>query len=231
MPMYELAGLAVDIRPRFDFIINQCAEYRKDAPAADFEVRVSKDEIEKERKMSGAGFSEGYLESVCAYRQICERLPEYGAILLHGSVIECGGRGIAFVAPSGTGKTTHTLLWKKLYGAVVINGDKPIVRFENGAPYAYGTPWAGKENMQKNARVGLTDICFIKRSFVNKTRPVPADAAALLRQLYIPRGAENAVRALELADRLINTCSLWTVECDMSDNAAKAARRAIFGSN
>ena len=43
-------------------------------------------------------------------------------------LISFDGQGIAFAAPSGTGKTTHIKLWQRLYGdrVEIINGDKPL---------------------------------------------------------------------------------------------------------
>ena len=42
-----------------------------------------------------------------------------------------------FCGSSGTGKTTHMLLWQKMLGDrfKFINGDKPIIRFIDNVPY------------------------------------------------------------------------------------------------
>ena len=93
-------------------------------------------------------------------------MPDFDAFLLHAAVIEVDGLAYAFAAPSGTGKTTHIALWKKFFGdrANIINGDKPIIRFENGTPYIYGTPWCGKEGYNINTKAPLAALCFIERS-------------------------------------------------------------------
>ena len=48
------------------------------------------------------------LEEQWFYRQIAERLPEYGAMLFHGSAVAVDGAAYLFTAPSGIGKSTHT---------------------------------------------------------------------------------------------------------------------------
>ena len=69
------------------------------------------------------------------------------------------------LAVSGTGKSTHTGLWKKYYGAQVeiLNDDKPAIRFEDGLPYLYGTTWSGKQEREwnQNASAPLRAIFFL----------------------------------------------------------------------
>ena len=74
------------------------------------------------------------------------RLAYTGGLVLHASALSYKGRAIAFSAISGTGKSTHTGLWKEYFGenVEIINDDKPAVCFEGGQPYLYGTPWAAR---------------------------------------------------------------------------------------
>ena len=154
------------------------------------------------------------------------------AMLLHGSVIAFQDRGIAFLAHSGVGKSTHTALWKKLNGdeVTVINGDKPIIRFFDGVPYAYGTPWAGKENWNTNTRVRLTDLCFIERDECNSTFTADKSdcVSALLQQILLPSDPAAMLKTLQLADALSKQCRFWKIRCNMEDEAAVAAKKAIF---
>lgn len=235
MALYSLADFVVELDHQYDYLIKQCEEYRHEGTdPAEITVRVSQEEIRRERDLfPNIRYSDGYLESICAYRQLCLQLPVRDAMLMHGCVIECQGRGIAFLARSGVGKTTHTMLWKQLYEEQmrIINGDKPIIRFFNGVPYAYGTPWAGKEHMQTNARVELTDLCLIQRSEKNSVcRVDPAEyLGVLMQQLLLPAEPEAAGKTLELLDRLLSTCNLWVIRCNISEEAAITAHNAIIG--
>ena len=231
----NIAGFTVRFDDRFGRLARRCAAYTvPDGPAPDYEIRVTDADLAAERaKADDPRYSDGYIESLAAYRKLCSAIPLCGAFLLHGSVIDCAGRGIAFLAPSGVGKTTHTMLWAGEYPSevTVINGDKPIIRVIDGIPYAYGTPWAGKENLQTNARVRLTDLCFIRRGAVNSCAPVSvADASfPLIEQVYIPEDAEAAGAALSLADGLLKNCGLWLLTCNTDPAAAHTAHAAIFG--
>ena len=70
------------------------------------------------------------------------KMPLYGAFLMHAAVVEVDGIAYVFTAPSGTGKSTHVQLWLDHFGprARVLNGDKPLFRFEGNTLYACGTP-------------------------------------------------------------------------------------------
>lgn len=235
MARYLLAELIIDIHNRYDFLERQCADYLYNGNAPeDFTVRVTDVEIQQEQTITGnVDYDCGYLESVCTYRKIGMKLPLYDAMLLHAAVISCDGKGIAFLARSGVGKTTHTLLWKRIFQEQlrIVNGDKPIVRFFDGAPYAYGTPWAGKENLQCNERVQLTDICFIERSLDNSVLRVdPMDYIdALMQQVLLPSEMVPAEKTLELLDKMVSNCKFWVIRCNVCDDAAMIAYNTIFG--
>ena len=55
------------------------------------------------------------------------------AIAIHSSVIESSGRGTLFLGESGTGKSTHTRLWREnIEGARLLSDDSPSVRIVDG---------------------------------------------------------------------------------------------------
>lgn len=183
-------------------------------------------------------------------RKLANRLPENNSFLLHSACFDVDGVGVAFAAQSGTGKTTQMLNWQKLLGdkLTIVNGDKPIIRFfdkdfceqkgleipegtEFGIPYAYGTPWNGKENLGCNMRTPLKHICFIERSETNfVTKIDKADAVErIMKQVYIPRDPEALEKTLQLVNRLINFCELWIIHCNMEPESAEIAYKTIFG--
>ena len=233
MANYLLADLVVDIRNRHPFLERQCRRFRcDDALAAAITVEVSEAEILKEKAHTAGDFSDGYIESICAYRKLCLQVPAFDGLFLHSSVIRVQQRGIAFLAPSGTGKTTHTALWKNMLGEnmTVINGDKPIVRFWGGRPVAYGTPWAGKEDLYQKDSVTLTDLCFLERADANTCTPLkPEDCvSAIMHQVILPTDAEGVSRTLELTNRLLKSCRLWRIRCNTAPDAAATAYEAIM---
>lgn len=79
-------------------------------------------------------------------------------VKLHGSVIEKGGKALVFLGRSGTGKSTHSRLWKKFVpGCTLLNDDEPIVRvMEDGGVRVYGAPWSGSTPCYRNVSAGLS---------------------------------------------------------------------------
>ena len=89
MFVIKLAGIRIRIENRFSFIERQCRDYLCEGEDAAFSVSVTPDEILEEQKHGE--FSDGYCESICVYRHICEILPSYNIFLMHSSVIEVDG--------------------------------------------------------------------------------------------------------------------------------------------
>ena len=130
MLQIELAGHIIRIHNHYTYIANLCRDYRvSDAIPCDLEIEASAEAILAEQQASQTKASLPYCESLCVYRSISLELLRYRIMLMHSAVISCDGRGYAFCAKSGTGKSTHIALWKQVYGdrVKIINGDKPLI--------------------------------------------------------------------------------------------------------
>lgn len=222
MIVIQLAGLRVRLENRYPFIERQCRDFLCPGEEADFSVSVTPEEIREEQQFGA--FSEGYCESICLYRHICEKMPEYNVFLMHASVLEVDGYAYAFTAKSGVGKSTHTALWlKNVPHARVLNGDKPLFRVEpDGSITAFGTPWNGKENWGENISARLAAVCFIERGETNTIRCAPEDDAIgrLMHQLYLRGSRESVNRQLLLMDALVRAVPYYILSCNISDEAA-----------
>ncbi|MBR7098258.1 MAG: hypothetical protein IKC59_02490 [Clostridia bacterium] len=225
MIVIELAGIRIRLENRFPFIERQCQDFLCEGEDAAFSVSVSPEEILEEQKFGD--FSDGYCESICLYRHICEKLPEYQIFLMHSSVVEVDGYAYAFTAKSGVGKSTHTALWlKNVPHARVLNGDKPLYRLESdGSLTAFGTPWNGKENWGENISAPLAAICFIERGETNSIRRASEEDAIgrLMHQLYLRGTRESVNQQLFLMDALVRAVPYYVLTCNISDEAALLA--------
>ena len=125
----KLADIPVQMNNQFPDLEYLCRDYMTDE-APELQLSVTREELEKERSMQSEIFSDGYLETVCLYRKLALEAIERDVFVLHASVLEVDGEGYAFLARSGTGKTTQTRLWLEYFGdrARVVNGDKPLIR-------------------------------------------------------------------------------------------------------
>ncbi len=225
MFIMELAGVRIRVENRFPYVEAQCKDFLCKEDRFDFSVSVSPEEIAEEQK--NGEFSEGYCESICTYRHICDRISDYNVFLLHSSVIEVDGYAYAFTAKSGVGKSTHTALWlKNIPHARVLNGDKPLYRLEpNGSLTVFGTPWNGKEDWGENISAPLAAICFIERGVENAIRKAEEIevVSRLVHQLYLRGERRSVEQRLILMDGLVRAVPYYVLACTISDEAAHLA--------
>ena len=213
--IYRLANQTIQIQSCCSDVHVLCREY-PGSHAPDFSVVTTQTDIDFEREKSAREdeiegipirqFSDGYLETLAVYRKIAEKMPEYDTILFHGSCVAVDGAGYLFTAKSGTGKSTHTRLWRELLEdrAVMVNDDKPLIRIGIGGAVAYGTPWNGKHRLSANTAVPLKAVCQLERSADNHIEEVsyPEIFPVLFRQTYRPTDAAGMKETLALLDRL-----------------------------
>ena len=226
----KIANLAIGIDNRYPNIEYIAADYLTDeAPV--FSVSASEEDIIAEREMSGADLPNAYYEITALYRKIAEKIAEYDGFLFHGSVIDFKDKAYVITAKSGVGKTTHTGLWLSEFGdeVSVINGDKPIIRFIDGTPYAFGTPWKGKEGYGRNISMPLSSIAFLERAVEYSARAVTPDEVAmkLISQIYIPKFSDTAPLALSVADRLLTSVRLVRLKCNLDPTSADVSLSAM----
>lgn len=233
--VYDIAGLRIRIENVYPYTDRFCREYRSpdQNSAVDLAVRATKEEIEEE-KLHSPGYTDGYIENICIYRALCLRLPVLGRFLMHSAVLAYRGDGYAFLGRSGTGKSTHTGLWLQyLPGAEIVNGDKPIIREQNGRFYACGTPWMGKESRGKNFEAPLKALCFLEQKTQNCFRRLTLSetSSLLFSQLLLPSDEQNAAATLGLVDRLIASVPAYLLGCNISEDAVKTAFEGLTGKN
>ena len=126
-----------------------------------FVVEPSEENLQRiqascDRMNDEAGFprrqrAEKYLENSAIHALLAEKLTEYDVLLLHGSALCMDGEAVIFTANSGTGKSTHSRLWRELFGDQVwmINDDKPLLRIGEESTCVFGSPWEGKHHLSR----------------------------------------------------------------------------------
>ena len=239
---YNFAGKAVKINSLFKDVHEYCSEYLCEC-SPDISVSVTQQDIEYERKKSIKNdiaegrsireWSDGYLEELAVYRKIAEKMPEYDTFLFHGSAVAVDGQCYLFTAKSGTGKSTHTRLWRELLGerAVMVNDDKPLIRADRDSITVFGTPYNGKHRLGKNIAVPLKAVCILERAKENHIHRITfADAyPLLLQQCYRPSDSAALVATLRLIDRMSENTAFWRLGCNMDISAAELAYHTMKG--
>lgn len=237
---YRIAGKNVEISSQYSLVHDMCREYVTEKEP-DFMVKSSPADICFERKKSAAedkrqgipvhDFSDEYLETLAIYRQIAEQMIESDILLFHGSAIAVDGRGYLFTAKSGTGKSTHTRLWREVFRerALMVNDDKPLLGISDDGVTVYGTPWDGKHHLSSNIAVPLRAVCILERSRKNRVERIKFSDAypLLLQQSYRSQDPGRLTRTMELLGKLGRKVPVYRLGCNMEREAALVAYKGI----
>ncbi len=154
-----------------------------------------------------------------------------GAIPIHTSTIVCENRAVLFLGESGTGKSTHTRLWREnIAGAHLLNDDSPIIR---STAVAYGSPWSGKTPCYRNLHYPIAAIVRLSQAPHNRMRRLTAlEALGALLPSCPPSFAydEQLQDAMcETLSELISAVPVYHLECLPNAEAAELSYSTIFG--
>lgn len=225
---YKIAGLTVAM-DSFGRTVAQAEPYRCDPAEPDIVIRSEWKTLQQRQPHLSDEDCEYLSTGGSFYRQLLN----FDGMLLHASAVVVDGRAYLFSAPCGTGKSTHTKLWLRVFGdqAYILNDDKPALRYEDGSWYAYGTPWSGKHDISTAIRVPVAGICFLHQAKDNTISPFggPKAIFSLLEQTARPAGADLRAQLMDLLDRLISQVPIWQMGCNMNPQAAVVSYEAMSG--
>lgn len=236
----EIAGCGFAVHSLFESTREYCKRYLTEkTPQCQITVEPSmllfeQETLRREAVEEGLRtrvFPDPFLERASIQRSVAEHLFDRGVLMTHGSTVAVDGRAYLFTAKCGTGKSTHTRLWREVFGsrAVMINDDKPFLRLGETTVTACGSPWSGKHGLDTNISLPLAGICILERGQENHIEPCPADSAMpmLLHQSYCPLAEEKLPAFEALVKRLAENTPLWRMQCNRDPEAALTAYRAM----
>ena len=230
MACYKITGLTVEM-DTFGRTLVQAEPYRShEQGPADIVIRSDWRSLQARQPHLDDESCEYMMTGDSFYRQLLS----FNGMLLHASAVVMDGRAYLFSAPCGTGKSTHTALWCRVFGpdrARILNDDKPAIRLEDGQFYAYGTPWSGKTDQNLNLRVPVAGICLLGRGQENQIVPYTGAPAIydILSQTIRPKDHTLIGNLLTLLDKLLRCVPVWKLQCNMDPEAAIISYSAMSG--
>lgn len=217
----KIADLITEV-PNAGDLVPRCGDYLIDgAVGADILIRTdlfdmdSMPELsEKDRIYMQSGF------------QFYGNLLSFDGLMLHSSAVVVDGKAYLFSGPCGMGKSTHTRLWQRNFGAAaqVINDDKPALRRVDGRWYAYGTPWCGKDGINQNVKAPLAGICFLQQAPHNSIRRLTTFEASrkiMAQTIYKFWKAETLDLMLSHLNKLVQEIPVFELENRPEPEAAR----------
>ncbi len=157
--------------------------------------------------------------------------------LLHSVSLLYKGKAFLFSASSGTGKSTHGALWKKLWPEEVedINGDLNLLsKNADGSFTVEGIPWNGTSGIYRNGSFPLGGIIFLHRGPQNLVtqKKRPDEALSLVQRMISPFWTkEQLEKNIAFANALVQKVPVFYLSCTNSDEAAIVMRQAIDALN
>lgn len=231
---YKIAGLTVKM-DSFGKTVERAKKYLCE-PTENVDIEISSKVLAEEGFDINAHwpqFDDDEREHGATGGLFYRALLKFNGMKLHSSAVVVDGKAYLFTANHGTGKSTHTGLWLKMFGdrAYILNDDKPAIRLEDGVWYAYGTPWSGKNDISVNAKVPLAGIAVVNRNETNEIERFTGIEAIhnIISQVNRPIKAEYRIKLMELLDNLVQTVPIWKLKCNMDPEAAVVSYEAMSG--
>ena len=226
--IYEIAGLKIEMNPKFDRLKRQSEAYKSLGEPV---IRINPDFDGGLYALPDNCTAEDreYIYSSAAF---CQEIIPHGRFFLHASAVVLDGEAYLFSAPSGMGKSTHTALWlKRFQGSYILNDDKPVIFPENERVTVWGTPFAGKTDLQVNLGVPLRAVCFLKQGNENSITRIDSERAIALtlNNTYRPKNAEEMNLLLDMIEKVVERADIFEMSCRNESAAAEMSYNAMKG--
>ncbi len=226
MAIYNIADLNVCMDLRYEKTLKRAEKYLiNENISPDISVKATDEQLKKTVDRFGTDKFIDEFEYVIVGNEFYRKLLNFGGMMLHSSCVSVDSTAYLFSAKSGTGKSTHTKLWLELLGdkAVIINDDKPALRHIDGAVYAYGTPFSGKDPINQNIRAKVGGICFIERAEKNSIHRLTVLEAIplILEQTPLKLSEKEMDLLLTVMDEILKTVPVYKLYCNMDVSAAE----------
>lgn len=153
-----------------------------------------------------------------------------GMYAIHSSSILYKNKAVLFTGPSGTGKSTHAALWNRLFNTPFINGDLNLLDLSDGLPKVIGIPWCGTSGIYSTETHPLGAIVGLHQAIDNHIAQADtAESVLVANQRIISPSwtADQMNNLVDFCEQLIPLVPIFELSCNMDDEAAIIAKKAI----
>ena len=149
---------------------------------------------------------------------------------IHASAIKVKNQAILFSGPSKSGKSTQTKYFLSVDNDLeIINEDKPLIKIINNEAFVFGSPWSGKDVLNKNIKVRLRGIFFLnKKIFTSIIKVDDVDRIkVLMKNVHRPGDEVNINNMVEVLNNIIDTTNLYVYNCENNINSSLALKKFL----
>lgn len=172
---------------------------------------------------------EGLWDSMLFYAlNLPELLANAGSFLCHSSFVIYRGEAILFTADKGAGKSTQAALWAAERGAEIINGDRALLRMENGRLTAYGTPYCGSSQIALNRAAPVRAVILLEKGTANRIAPCCGMQALLPLTAQLSYEFYQNARAMDFALEVCRSVPVYSLACLPDASAVALLERTLW---
>lgn len=135
-----------------------------------------------------------------------------------------------FSGSSGTGKTTHTNMWKRLFNTEIINGDLNLIGIKDGIPTIYGVPWCGSSNTFTTKDYPLGGVVLLKQNknnFIEHLKKNDQILSLSQRMINAHTDPQQLKHSLAFLNKLVDQIYVFRLHFNMDDEAAEICKKEI----
>lgn len=153
-----------------------------------------------------------------------------GKFMLHSASLLYRDKAWLFSGSSGTGKSTHTNLWKEQFHTPVLNGDLNLLELTAEGVAVHGTPWCGTSGIFTVKTYPLGGITLLKQAPEDICQTLPDDKKILsvLQRMISPAWTPEMLELnLNFAGELSKRVPIFRLLCTKNPSAALIMREQI----
>jgi hypothetical protein len=152
---------------------------------------------------------------------------------IHTSTVVWHGQAVLCLGESGTGKSTHTRLWREnIEDAFLLNDDSPIVSVRGDEVEVYGSPWSGKTPCFRTDHYPVAALLRIRQAPHNNIVPLTTLKAFCALQPSCPPATSHDPllldRQTDFVGQVISRVRTYILECLPDGDAARLSYRTVF---
>lgn len=211
----EFAGRAIRYAFHYPDTARHFRSWIRPVGGEDYDVSAPPELIAEAHRRQPEQRGMDYAEYKALISMTSEFLLPDNCCVFHAVAFLWRGRAWLLTAPSGTGKSTQFMNWRRQHPGeiMMICGDMPILeRRADGSVWVHPTSWTGKENVGSFTAAPLGGVVLLEQGKENRIRPLSASEAILplLAQFVVDPETEESVRALcGLLDALLRAGPVW----------------------
>lgn len=164
------------------------------------EILAAPEDIARAHALIPQENAEDYAEFKALIGLTGRALLRRGCSIFHAAAFLWRDRAWLLTAPSGTGKTTQFMNWRRVLPAEItmISGDMPVLALAEDGVTVHPSPWNGKEDIGSFLSAPLGGTVLLEQGAENRMEPLPTREAieALFSQFPFDPETEEEIRTM-----------------------------------